>query len=82
VSIRKIRQWLNIYLSDNIEVYTFDEEHACLAYPFKFLIHTIEMFKHNSMTCRYLRENASFIKSLFSDKSGAFDFILKKIKEI
>ena len=80
-SNKKIRQWLNIYLSDNIEVYTFDEEHACLAYPFKFLIHTINMFKNNSMTCRYLRKNASFIRRLFSDKSGYFDFILKKFDE-
>jgi len=44
-SNKTIRQWLNIYLSDNTEVYAFNEEHACLAYPFKFLIHTIEMFK-------------------------------------
>jgi hypothetical protein len=80
-SNKKIRQWLNIYLSDNIEVYTFDEEHACLAYPFKFLIHTIEMFKNNSMTCRYLKKNSSFIRRLFSDGSGDFDFILKKFDE-
>jgi hypothetical protein len=81
-SNKTIRQWLNIYLSDNIEVYTFNEEHACLAYPFKFLIHTIEMFKNNNMTCRYLTENASFIKRLFSDKSGSLDLILKKFDEL
>ncbi|MCK5717761.1 MAG: hypothetical protein KAH77_09765 [Thiomargarita sp.] len=80
VSRKTIRQWLHLYLLDDIEIYSFDLEHACLAYPFKFLIHTIKMFKNKNIPCRYVTQNQSFIKKLFSDKSGCFDFILEYLK--
>ncbi|EDN68196.1 hypothetical protein BGP_0016 [Beggiatoa sp. PS] len=74
-SSKTLRQWLNIYLLDEIEVYCFDKDHAGLAYPFKFLIHTFHEFQNNQLSCRYFKSNHRFIKKLFSDKSGTFSFL-------
>lgn len=77
-----IRQLLNTYLYDDVEAYTFSEHHACLAYPFKFLIHTIDIFNTKKISCRYLKQNLSFIRKLLSDESGSFDFLLKIFQSV
>jgi hypothetical protein len=82
ISNGTVRQWLSTYFSDDREFYTFSETHACLAYPFRFLIHTIEEFHTQNIHCRYLTPHLSFIKSLFSDKTGSFIVLLKKFEEL
>ncbi|BAP54993.1 hypothetical protein THII_0696 [Thioploca ingrica] len=82
IATKQIRQWLNIYLDDEIPIYPFDHDHACLAYPVQFLLKVIDEFNDREIPCSYLQENSNFIKKLFSDKSGVFNGLANKFNSL
>jgi len=79
---KPVRQWLNLYLEDANFIYPFLPDHACLAYPIRFLIKIIDDFKNRGLSCIFLKENSDFIQKLFSDKSGSFNFLLKEFDRL
>ena len=69
ISGREIRQLIGAYIKDNIHLYTFDPDHAMLAFPMAALKLLLADFKALSIQ-GLSRENLIHITSQVSDRNG------------
>jgi CRISPR/Cas system-associated protein Csx1 len=74
-----IRTVLTTYLQDSSDIYTFDADHAMVAYPLKTLQYAyskLKTFNH----LRFEKNDTKYLCGLFRDNNGPIPEVFKMIK--
>jgi hypothetical protein len=74
-----LNKWLETY-KDDPAGYAIDEDHACLAYPFLFLLEVLNGFKQKQISPN-IQNNLNFIKNLLKEKDKNLEAVLRIIRD-
>ncbi|MDR6563576.1 MULTISPECIES: hypothetical protein [unclassified Arcicella] len=82
--ISNLRVWISNYIQDtNTNIYTFDNEHAYLAFTTQIIEDLFTEYSNINRKNLYLNEcNFKYIKTNFTDKSGPISVLIHRLNQI